>query len=530
MKIYFRIVPLIIASLHFTVKAQNSVIDRDLRLFFSDYFATQEQVLSTGKNSSIDFLLDSNFTSLVEPLKFKKLNYWLWKKAVNDPWLRLKGKDYRLTMDPYYRISTGNNTTNGKNYFFNRRGAYLNAQIGKKITFHSFLFEGPTKPDPFVAEYVNSTRILPGEGEIRMINGVTDNMYSFGGVSYQASKYIDFNLGHDKNFLGDGYRSMFLSDAASAYPYAKMNLHFGDIVQYDAIVAEFINYRPDMEPIGDVLRQKKYGSFHYLNIKLHKKLFFGAFESVIWGSDSAAGRMNLDLNYLNPFVIMRPQEFSIGSPDNVAVGLHSKYLPLDYLTFYGQFLITEFKSDEFFSKSKWWANKIAYQLGLKIHNVPGLKNFYAQLEYNHIKPFTYNHRSSATSYSHFGQSLAHPSGSNLKEVVFVGNYRHQRLNFNVQANYKFSGKEKSDSTSIGTDVLRSYELRESEYGVVIGQGITHHQVFSSAKVSYLINPSNMMFLELGLVNRWEKESNQTYSSNLIFIGLKTGLTNFYYDF
>ena len=129
-----------------------------------------------------------------------------------------------------------------------------------------------------------------------------------------------------------------------------------------------------------------------------------------------------------------------------------------------------------------------------------------------------------------GQPLAHPAGGNLKESLVILNYRFNRWNFNWKSIYRISGLENTDSTSIGTDVQRSYDLRESEYGNVIGQGISYSQWYNSLTVSYLINPANMMFFEGGVTNRQEKIGGVPVQNNYIFLGIKTGFLNTYHDF
>ena len=44
-----------------------------------------------------------------------------------------------------------------------------------------------------------------------------------GRISYSPHKYFNFQLGYDKNFIGNGYRSLFLSDWGNSYLFAKIN-------------------------------------------------------------------------------------------------------------------------------------------------------------------------------------------------------------------------------------------------------------------------------------------------------------------
>src|SRR5438477_369563 len=44
-----------------------------------------------------------------------------------------------------------------------------------------------------------------------------------GYITFNIIKQIDLQFGHDKNFIGNGYRSLFLSDFSPNYLFAKIN-------------------------------------------------------------------------------------------------------------------------------------------------------------------------------------------------------------------------------------------------------------------------------------------------------------------
>ena len=48
-------------------------------------------------------------------------------------------------------------------------------------------------------------------------------------LSYTPNKFFNFQFGNGKNFIGDGYRSFFLSDVASPYPFLKISTSFWKI-------------------------------------------------------------------------------------------------------------------------------------------------------------------------------------------------------------------------------------------------------------------------------------------------------------
>lgn len=516
--------------LSLNTKGQSFMLHRDLQYTYSDQFGQLDTGFTSERSAAPVFSLDSLFADENKEIKVNDLTKWYWEKLFNDNLITLKGKNYAVTVDPYFDMRMGKETAVNKVIWNNKRGIMLNSRFGKKVKIHTYFTQNLMNVDPYIRQWSERTRILPGEGEAKIGPVEMTNFYTAGALDYQLNEFIDFTFGHGKNFLGDGYRSLLLSDAASAYPFARFNLHFGKRVNYTAIVAEFLDNTENSVPVGFTLRRKKYTSFHYLDIKVHRKLFVGFYEAVIWGGDSLS-RSTFEVNYLNPFVVMRPLEFGLGSPDNVQLGTNVKYLPFKGATLYGQFLLTEFYGQEFFGGRDWFGNKYGFQLGGKFHNFPFAKNLFLQLEYNQIRPFTYNHRSSVTSFAHNGQPLAHPSGGNLKEGIAILNYRVKRWSVNWRSVYRISGLENTDSTSIGTDVQRSYYLRESEFGNVIGQGKAYRQWYNQFTLSYLLNPSNRMALEAGVVNRHESTAGiGSKQYNYIFFGIRTGFLNTYHDF
>ena len=172
---------------------------------------------------------------------------------------------------------------------------------------------------------------------------------------------------------------------------------------------------------------KKYMSSHYLSINATKKLNISLFESVIWRMNHAPGSSGFDVNYLNPIVMLRPVEFSVGSSGNVLVGLNLNYkLPFSSY-FYGQLLLDEFTLEQIKSNNGYWANKFAYQLGYKIFNAFSIDNLTLQTEYNLARPYTYSHFNTQQNYAHYNQPLAHPLGANFSELLLLLNYRWKKF-------------------------------------------------------------------------------------------------------
>ena len=233
-----------------------------------------------------------------------------------------------------------------KNTFTNTRGFIVEGDLGKKISFFSSFAENQSIFPNYIDAHIRDNRVVPGQGYARDFKETGfDYAMSSGYVSYRANKMFAVQFGHGKHFIGDGYRSLLLSDNSFNYPYLRIQTTFWK-VQYTNLYTEFqdINYflNNGLDNYDQMGYAKKYMSAHYLSINATKKLNISLFESVIWRMNHAPGSNGFDVNYLNPIAMLRPIEFSVNSPDNVLVGLNAKYkLPFSSY-FYGQLVLDEF--------------------------------------------------------------------------------------------------------------------------------------------------------------------------------------------
>ena len=98
------------------------------------------------------------------------------------------------------------------------------------------------------------------------------------------------------------------------------------------------------------------------------------------------------------------------------------------------------------------------------------------LEFNQAQPYIYAHKEPMQSYTHMNQALAHPLGSNFKEVVALVNYNKGKWKFRAKLTLAQVGLDSID-THYGQNIFVSDfdaqgEGGEYSYGNYIGQGVT----------------------------------------------------------
>lgn len=469
----------------------------------------------------------------------KKKTSWLGRKWWNEHMGIVKGEDYWFTIDPGVDLQVGRG--DGVDTYNNTRLVYIQGGLGKNLNFFTAVYESQGRFAGYFNRYAESLRpdggnpaIIPGRNIAEPFRSDSyDYPVAEGYLSYAPGKHFNIQLGHGKNFIGDGYRSLLLSDNSSPYPYLKLNTNFWKI-KYTNTWMSLRDVRSEVTLDGSF--RTKYMANHYLSINVTKRLNIGLFEAVMWENDNDRG---FDLNYLNPVIFYRAIEFTTGSRGgNALIGLSGKYKFTDRVNAYGQFIIDEFSSGDVFGGDQSWKNKLGFQLGAKYYNAFGVKNLYLQVEYNQVRPYTYSHNSIVLNYGHQNQSMAHLWGANFREGIIIGRYFNGRWFGSAKLTFGkrgFDFNTPEDSFFYGGDIYRDEGDRPFDTGVEIGQGNTTNVFIGEFQGGYLINPATNLKVYASVLFRdftpdvntpTEFASNSTWFN----FGIRTDLFNWYYDF
>src|ERR1700761_5608381 len=366
--------------------------------FNSEVYSTKTRIHSSIKPYIIDSALQHKYDSLMNYEVDTSRHSWLSRKLFNEHLIDTKTKDYTFFADFLPDLTLGKDFTGKKNTWLNTRGYQLSGTIGPKFYFYTSGFENQAVFPEYLTTYINQVGIVPGQAYDRSFGKNTKDWSDVTGiVSYTPIKYLNITLGQDKTFIGDGYRSMLLSDYASAYPSLKLTANLGN-VQY-MVMWSYMTDPAEPELSYTNGYKKKWGVFHYLDWNVSKRLSLGFFDAVIWADqDSLGNHRGFDYSYGNPVIFLRPVEASNGSPDNALIGFTGKYKITDGITAYGQFLLDEFRAEDFFSGKGSVKDKFGYQLGIKGANLFNINSFNYLFEFNGARPFTYSETESIKNY------------------------------------------------------------------------------------------------------------------------------------
>ncbi|QNK61024.1 gliding motility protein RemB [Pedobacter sp. PAMC26386] len=469
-------------------------------------------------NSAIDSLLNYRFD--------EKSHSAAYNKLFNSHLIDIKTPRSTFYADLLPDFSVGRDFSGHKTTGLGSMGLQIGGTISKKLQYYVSGYVSRASFSDYMNNYINQVGIIPGQAYARYPGKSSyDWSYISASVSYTPMKYLTVSAGRDKTFIGDGYRSLLLSDYASPYPFFKLTGTLGN-VRYMAMWT----YMNDPATTSQYqIDRKKFGVFHYLDWSVNKRLSIGFFENIMgFYTDDNGAKRPFDFNYINPVIFMKPVNNTANNPDKSLLGITSKYKINDNLTVYGQFALNEFRAKDFFSSNGSFGNKYGWQLGVRGSNLLKVKGLNYLLETNSAKPYTYASRSAISNYSSNGEPLAHPWGGNFREVLGLLNYTYKRFDFSGEVDYGRYGYD-INGLNYGKNIFKIYTDPARFLGNYTGQGLTTNMIYLEGKVAFLVNPKYNLRLELGGIFRNEKNDAFTNRATLITFGLRSSFRNIYND-
>lgn len=440
--------------------------------------------------------------------------------------LEINTPDFHLRLNPLFQFAYGAQRQHDEPYFLNQRGVDLRTGIDNRVFLSAQILENQAQWPEYIHQRLTQTGAIPGLGLVKSYTGYGvhkgfDFLLSQGYVGFNLTPHIGTQLGYGRNFIGDGYRSMLLSDAGFNYLHLKINWKVWKF-HYQNLFAELNASSPNVISDG-VLVPKKYLAAHYLSYHFSPQLEVGVFEAVVLNRSK-----HFELQYLNPVIFYRAVEHAIGSPDNVLIGFQGHWNFLHHFQLYTQLMLDEFKFSELFSHSGWWANKYALQTGLKYLDVLGIKHLDLQVEYNLARPFTYSHYTQDEAYTHTLQPLAHPLGANFREIILRSRFQiTPRLLAQARFIRALTGTD-NPGDNWGSNILLPNDSRTQDYGHTIGQGQRTLLYIRGLQLSYAL--AAQLSLDVQYFSRTTTTHSQSHTDAYWNAGVRMNLPFWVQDY
>ncbi len=444
--------------------------------------------------------------------------YAITQKLCKENLLELKGDDYRLTLDPLGNFRWGKDLNQDFRIMTrNTRALRVQGDLGSNFSFESFFYENLVKMPEYIVDYANQTGTLPSEGRVKLYGGKLDYGYAMGYVSFSPSKNLNIQLGHGKHFIGNGYRSMLLSDYAFNYPYLRTTYDFANgKLKYTSIFAQLSSMtRLPVSTTPEATFKEKLGNFHYLTFKPGPKLEIGIFEGGIFKQYvDTLGTVPLDFSAYSPIIGTSFAFNGFEGSNNVVLGVNLSYRLLKKVQIYGQ-LVADNPAKK----------KLGYQVGVKSFDGFGIKNLYLQAELNSALPYTFATAGSEPlqNWMHMSAPLAHPYGASFTELVGIGYYEKRKIFGQIKV---VSGIIKG----LGDGYQYNIDFPDE---VVEGDSDEQRTIYNNVQeltIGYRLNVKTNLTSFISARNRVHADHNSVSNSTFIYLGIRTNLNNLYYDF
>jgi len=442
---------------------------------------------------------------------------WLYRKLLRQHLIEVNDKEYTFYLDYLPDLQMGREFDGPKTVWMNTRGYQLGGTIGSKFFFYSSGYENQGKFAKYETDYINSVGMIPGQAFDKSYGKDTKDWSQVTAlIGYTPTKSISIELGQDKTFIGDGYRSVLLSDYASAYPLLRFKADLGKQVQYMAMWAYMEDqYATQFNSFSN--NRRKWGAFHYIDWNITNRASIGFFNALIAEEANDAGQYHgFDANYVNPIFFVSSFGPSKPAPDHTLFGFNGKYKVLNKTTIYGQFLYDQ-------ASSVTSGSNYAWQAGFRGSDLFKVSKLNYLFEYNTSKPNTYASQYPIVNYTQLSESLANPLGSDYQEVVGILNYSIGRFDLQGQLNY---AKYAANSVQL-TDATAT---NSSPFISSTGQRITNTLKYAEGTVAYVLNPKYNLRLEIGGLVRQSTSSVSDTKTVMFIFGLRSTFRDLYHDF
>lgn len=449
--------------------------------------------------------------------QYYEFTYRLFQKHL----FEVKGKNYYLTISPVFDFTLGRDLadTVQRRLFQNTRGFHIEGDLFDNFSFSTSLYENQSRHAYYQSDYyqligeryVNSAdssyavfnAVVPGSARTKPFKGDGfDYAYAIGSIVYKPWDVLTISAGNTSRFIGNGYRSLLLSDNSCPAPFYQLKYRFAPRWEFVYMRSKLLNLlRRPASTTAEAYYEAKGYAVNYLSFQASSKVNIALFEGTIYSrGDSVTSRHSHPL-YYNP--IPGLSAFLLGDDEaNTILGLDIGYSPSQQVRIYAQVA--------FNNKSEGYGT----QLGVRLSEPFDWANCFAQFEWNHTSNNLYQSVNPRLNYAHYNLPLAHAKGGGFSEFVLRINYEWKRLYVDFKSIYYLLNAYRADAH------LPIYST-SSEINGSVWNGELEGGYRFNRKMNFSIFLKALVRTDAAAVST---------NTQIFSIGMRTALRNIYNDF
>lgn len=423
---------------------------------------------------------------------------YVYRKLYQENFLQLYQDELFLNVNPLFNFSGGQASENDNMIYQNTRGIELKGSVGDHVVFNTSFYETQLNAPHWYQQYVSTYRVVPGSTNPK---GYGEDGYDIGSVygSFGVWQKLGewdflFRMGYDHTTIGAGYNSLFLSDFGLPYYFGSLKVEHKNL-QYLHLTGSMQN--PNFKNALGITTssrpntaayQKKTYSAHYLNWKISEAFSVGFFESTVFQVADSADR-TFSAAYINPLPLVNTLAYGLNHTDNVLVGLDLLVNISPSLSGYFQLVI-----DKNGSEGRGYLGSVKYRG----------KHWFLMLEATQIGDEVMANQDGRQSFSHYNQSLMHPAGAGVEEVMLQTGYRLKRW----EAETNIVLRKKTEDLLFYTSSTEAEQLSHNFYDFTLRYVFNPHtrmQLFGQV-IQYNGDAGDETFIRFGFRTQLRREN------------------------
>lgn len=454
--------------------------------------------------------------SNLPPVKGKRK---VWTHLTQEHLLEFDKDEVYISLDPMIDLTLMRDQadTSARGMLFaNWRGLRCAGRFGSQVSFQTDFVEVQTRPAEWQREWMDSLQVYPGYGRFKPFQvDAYDFAVSTGSLQYRPMKSLTLRIGSERQFIGNGYRSLLWSDAIFPTPFVQ-GRWIAPTRKWQYSSSFHLLQTLERLPQGEVpesLFKRKGASVNYLSLKPWRGAELGIFECVIWNMYDSSGTHGPDIGAYIPVLGMNTALHLNDTLNNSLAGFNlSQYVRRNFML-YGQLLLDHFNE-----------TRMGWQTGCRLFDA-GLQGLNLLLEWNHGSSYLYSFESRLQSYSHIQQSIGHPAGGSFDEFVARLDYRRKRWGGRMYGSYL------DQEISAAADIMSRPQDDKVTYAAPAFRTLLNGTV----ELAFIINPAYSLEVVAGYQFRQEAKnynwmSDQFSVTRLLYFGLRTSMFSRYNDF
>lgn len=495
--------------------------------------ATTSDLKKASSSPTFFPVLEADSYSLEALTNAKASRKWVGRKLFDQHFFEYNDGAFSIAFDPIIDVSLGRDQRDidNKRYFRNTRGVSVSGTVGDYFGFYSTLRENQQRFVDYQrsyillrgeyypnnsGDYVRTNGFVPGAARTKEFDtDAFDFAYVTGGVVVRLSKEFTISLGNSPMFIGAGHRSLFLSDHSNMAPHFRFSMKLNEKWHTEVVYAQHLNLvRTQMFNTGtERFYEKKGFTLSYLTYTPISSLKISFFEGTSWQRWTSSEIKRVHPLFYNPIPLVNPLFQGLRHErSNTVLGLNTIWTASPWLFLYGQIAVDDFERF-----------KPAFQGGARFANAFRVKNLHALLEVNAVPETFYQHENPRLNYIHNNMPLAHPMGAGFFEVLGRLNYEWKRIGFSASANLYKTNYSVDANNFFAVPLLPVNNLSgNNSFQSYIGIG--------QMDVFYRFNRKNNLQLFASVLYRQARTTGIKNETFFLNIGLRTLLSNQYFDF